>query len=236
MNAHIGQRLFPVSFNQEINRFRRARGVLLRRQIASLSDHFGRPVRILDVGGRPNYWENVGLANVDKIFLLNTSEMEFDEFQVSEIAGSVFESDIGDARDLSAFASDSIDLVHSNSVIEHVGSWSEMARMAGEVYRVGQAGWIQTPAWEFPVEPHFHVPCMHWLGRPMQAKMLSLSRFEYCRKASRSEKRGLVDSINLLSRREFEVLFPEADIFVERLVFNKSYTARWMPGGSARQV
>ena len=42
-----------------VNRFRKARGGILRAQIARLADHLGRDIRILDVGGRPDYWRNV---------------------------------------------------------------------------------------------------------------------------------------------------------------------------------
>ena len=68
---------------------------------------------------------------------------------------------VGDACDLAGYPDRSVDLVHSNSVIEHVGGWPRMAAMAGELMRVARAGWVQTPAWEFPIEPHFHAPLVH---------------------------------------------------------------------------
>jgi hypothetical protein len=210
------------------NRFRRTRGRILRDQIAMLAKHFGRDIVILDVGGRSDYWNNVGLENIAMIRLLNNDVKEFDRIEPS----SIFISEIGDARDLGNHADKSIDLVHANSVIEHVGQWPEMCAMAHEVLRVGISGWIQTPAWEFPIEPHFRLPFLHWFGQPLRRIMLSGSK-DY-RPLDIRNRRCHVDRINLLSHAEVEALFPACEIFVERFVFlAKSYTARWAPPGVA---
>jgi hypothetical protein len=207
-----------------INRFRTARGRILRRQIDELANHLGRPLRILDVGGRAKYWQNVGLRNISEIRLLNN-----DDSELTEDLSDVFVAEFGDACDLKGYADKSVDLVHSNSVIEHVGEWSRMCAMADEVMRVGQSGWIQTPAWEFPIEPHFKLPFMHWFGPPARRAMLRFSR-DYGRSTIK-ERRQHVDRINLVSYPEVKTLFPQCEIFIERLVLAKSYTARWYPPG-----
>lgn len=122
-----------------------------------------------------------------------------------------------------------MDLVHSNSVIEHVGNWDDMAAMAKEALRVGRSGWIQTPAWAFPIEPHFHVPLMYWFGKPVGRRMLSCSPFAHFRNAGLAEHRKLVESINLLSRREMAALFPGCNLYLERLILPKGFAARWYP-------
>jgi predicted SAM-dependent methyltransferase len=143
----------------------------------------------------------------------------------------MFTKILGDARNLTEHADNSFDLVHSNSVIEHVGMWNDMAAMATEVMRVGQAGWIQTPAWEFPVEPHFRTLFMHWFGKPVQRAMFSLSFEKRLRNFPMALRRQTIDGVNLLSYREVRALFPERDIYIERLaLLPKSYTVRWHPG------
>ena len=151
-----------------VNSFRRRRGAILRKKIEEASAALGRPLVILDVGGRPDYWDNVDPVGVDKIILMNIEAFELSR----EARFARFETSVGDACDLSAFKDGSIDFVHSNSVIEHVGGWAEQTRMAQEVRRVGRYGWIQTPAWEFPVEPHWRLPIVHWFSRPLQARLL----------------------------------------------------------------
>ncbi|CAN2533302.1 hypothetical+protein [Methylocapsa aurea] len=205
-----------------VNEFRRRRGAVLRKRIDEAFRDCGRDIVILDVGGRPDYWENVDPGHVRKIILLNIGPLELS--RDSRLSG--FESMLGDACDLSAFEDSSVDLVHSNSVIEHVGGWSNIRRMAREVRRVGRHGWVQTPAWECPLEPHFRFPIIHWFARPTQARLLSLiGRFRGC---SIVERRNLVEEINLLTKQEFASLFPGASLFVERLAWMpKSYTAWW---------
>jgi hypothetical protein len=208
-----------------VNRFRAARGRLLSGQIAKLATHFGRPIVILDVGGRAEYWTNVGFNNVAAIHLLNSEQSELDRKAPSDL----FINELGDARNLSKYADKSVDLVHSNSVIEHVGLWRDMCAMADEVLRVGLSGWIQTPAWEFPIEPHFRLPFLHWFGQPLRRAILRGSR--HYGSLDIRDRRYHIDRINLLSYGEVKSLFPDCEIFVERLLLAKSYTARWAPTG-----
>lgn len=205
-----------------INAFRKRRGKILRKKIHDLSQELGRDIRILDVGGRPEYWENIKSENTEKIVLLNFDESELHR---TGAESDLFESRVGDARDLSDYDDNSFDLVHSNSVIEHVGNWSDMANMSREIQRVGRAGWLQTPAYEFPLEPHFRILGIHWFGAPTRASLLCLSR--HYRNQDRAARRMHVERINLLSHREMRVLFPDCKIWVERIILAKSYVAIW---------
>lgn len=208
-----------------VNRFRSARGRVLRKHIEALTARLGRPIEILDVGGRAEYWDNVGLGGVGHVTLMNYDPAELDRTVPDE---TLFTKVVGDARNLSDHADNSVDLVHSNSVIEHVGQWNDMAAMAAEVMRVGRAGWIQTPAFEFPMEPHFRTLFMHWFGAPMQRAMFSLSFEKRMRRLPMAVRRQALDGVNLLSHREVRALFPDQDIFVERVaLLPKSYTVRW---------
>lgn len=205
-----------------VNAFRRARGKRLRASIAAVSNRLGRHIDILDVGGRADYWANVKPVGVRKIILLNLTPQEM----YHENSDALFEPRVGDACDLSDYSDSSVDFVHSNSVIEHVGNWQNMQSMAAEMRRVACHGWVQTPAWGFPIEPHWKIPFIHWLGRPAQTKALKLrSRFRH---TSINKRREIVESVSLLSRAELIQLFPETRIWTERFaMLPKSYTMFW---------
>lgn len=206
--------------------FRRARGRLLAAMIAEISAALGRPLRVLDVGGRADYWNNVGLDGIERIEVLNQDDSELSGHAGSAHDGGRFRHVQGDARDMRQYVDGAFDLVHSNSVIEHVGAWENMQAMARELRRVGRAGWVQTPAWEFPLEPHFRVPFMHWFAAPVRRKMLWFS--SSYRNQSADRRRYHVDRINLLSRKEVSLVFPDCEIYVERVVLlPKSYVAKW---------
>ena len=176
---------------------------------------------------------NVGFDRICRIDLLNPRRIELDRGMPEGVPSQVFTRCVGDGRNLHEYADQSVDLVHSNSVIEHVGGWKDMQKLSSELARVGRAGWVQTPAWSFPVEPHFNMPVMHWFGAPMRARMLSLSLGRRFRRISLAKRRETVEGINLLTRSEFQLQFPSGQIFTERfLLFAKSYTAHWMPAGA----
>jgi len=204
-----------------VNRFRLKRGRGLAEKINGIGQELGRPVRILDIGGRPDYWKNVPYQNVEKIVLLNNEEAELHRSTES----ALFERVLGDARNLETHAAGSFDLVHSNSVIEHVGQWWDMQAMAREALRVGLHGWIQTPAWGFPIEPHYRIPFAHWMPAPLRREYIRMS--PGYRNLSLSERRMHVDRINLLTFAEFSLLFTNKHIIREKLLLTKSFVATW---------
>jgi hypothetical protein len=104
---------------------------------------------------------------------------------------------------------------------------ADICDVAREALRVGRSGWIQTPAWEFPIEPHYRLPFLHWFAAPVRRRLLFASR-DY-RALNTRDRRFHVDRINLMSYAEFKALFPEAEIMVERVLIAKSYVARWQP-------
>ena len=84
--------------------------------------------RILDIGGAPGYWtdtEDILGGRRRHVTLVNLTKFPVEESRFTSVAG--------DARNLSSYADMSFDLAHSNSVIEHVGSWGDMKAMAREV-------------------------------------------------------------------------------------------------------
>jgi hypothetical protein len=188
------------------NRFRQKR---MRRFLALVSPRAGRPVRILDVGGTADYWHALpGLyAREDvEITVVNLSEREFDDHNLKVRQG--------DARDLSRFGDQSFDVVHSNSVIEHVGLWKDMQRMAAEVRRLAPRYFVQTPNVWFPLEPHYRLPLVHWLPEQMRAGIIDkLDRFP-----SGGEHDGIaeVQKTFLLSAAQMRALFPDAALERER--------------------
>ena len=217
-----------------VNRFRRKRGRILAEKLEALSARLGRKLGILDVGGRSDYWDNVPTDRISRVTVVNYELDELDRAMPSSEHGPRFEMVQGDARDLRDHADGSVDVVHSNSVIEHVGGWSDMAAMASEIQRVGRAGWVQTPAWEFPIEPHFRAPVLHWFSAPLTARLLFLSR--HYRALDVASRRHHVERINLLAKSEFRALFPDCTVLTERVLFPKSYVAHWGFDGEERMT
>jgi chorismate-pyruvate lyase len=95
------------------------------------------------------------------------------------------------------------------------------------VQRVGRHHFVQTPNRYFMIEPHFLLPWFQFLPRTLQRLILtrtSLSR--RFRRISEHEATVLIDEIRLLTKREFRSLFPQSQIYAERLLgMTKSYTA-----------
>jgi hypothetical protein len=119
------------------------------------------------------------------------------------------------------------DLVHSNSVIEHVGSYSNMLAFAAEVRRVGKAYYVQTPNYWFPIDPHNAFPLLHWMPDPL--RMFAGTRFNIgvTKKVDFAGAAARLDGTKMISRQFFRELFPDAQHSSERLglVFVKSLIA-----------
>src|SRR3989338_3623894 len=176
-----------------------------------LAQKLPRPVRILDVGGTQVFWQTMQFHTEPgvHITILNQTPVK--------VTHQSFDSDTGDARDLSRFKDESFDIVFSNSVIEHVGSFEDQKRMADEVRRVGRHYFIQTPNRYFPIEPHFVFPFFQFLPLTVRIRLVRRWRLGWHpRFTDDDEAREAVSSIRLLTLKEMKTLFPGARIYKER--------------------
>lgn len=179
----------------------------------SLLDRLPGPVDILDIGGQENFWKVVGVDHpqIRSITLLNLWEEPTSLPKLKSL--------VGDARDLSAFPDQSVDVIFSNSVIEHIGGLREQQRAAREIQRVGKAYFIQTPNRFFPLEPHFLFPFFQFL--PLRLRALLHHRLDlgwWKRQPDSFEALAEVESIRLLSEAELCHLFPNCTIQREILL------------------
>ena len=193
--------------NSLASRLRRSR---LRQFIDMLAP--GKIIDIVDIGGTIEFWEanwsempdNVSLTIVN----LNSQTVR---------NGLPIRSIAGDARCLSEFGDGYFDYCFSNSIIEHVGTLADQRAMAKEVRRVAIGYFLQTPYRYFPLEPHFHMPL--WAQMPLwlrtalhQSADLGWMRAQPNYLNAREE----VEQIRLLSIREMRLLFPDAELRLER--------------------
>jgi hypothetical protein len=217
----LSERFRPTA---STNSFRQSRVNFTKRIIQDIlasQDHCS----IIDVGGVPEYWSRFAPQIVaDRRVSFTVVNLSF---KGSDDHGGRFILKEGDARDLRVYGDRQFDLAHSNSVIEHVGRWSDMANMASETCRVGRIHLVQTPYWGFPVEPHNRTVGFHWL--PEQVRYRLVLRFKlgfWARATSVDEAMRAVQSNALLDRRQFEALFPASFIYAERVLgLTKSLTA-----------
>jgi len=177
----------------------------------SLAASVERPMKILDVGGLQVVWERIGFADQPDIHitLLNLVKVSNDHWNM--------ESVVGDACSMPQYHDGQFDIVYSNSVIEHVGGDKEIQSMANEIRRVAKRYYVQTPNRYFPVEPHFSFPMFQFMPIGLRATFVQhfpLGWFERISDRERAEE--LVRSINLLSKRQVQSLFPDAVIIDER--------------------
>ena len=197
--------------------FRRKRDRLLRAFSLQERQFKSGVFRILDVGGTLTYWQRVGLDFLARhdIEVVCVGPAADGGAAVARVA-----VEPGDGLAL-AFADLSFDLVHSNSVIEHVGRSREMQRFASEVRRLAPAYYVQTPNFWFPIDPHFYrVPMFHWLPRPLRVALvrrwrvgLQAPTVDYLRALL------VVEYAVLLDRGQLHAHFPDATIVTERFAF-----------------
>ncbi len=199
------------------HKFREDRYVFLRRYLEGMP----RPIRILDIGGTVQFWQQSGLdlrADVD-ITVCNISEPEVKHPDLTFVKA--------DACDLQPFDDNQFDLAFSNSVIEHVGNFERMRAMADEVRRVGRCYFIQTPNRRFPTDPHFPFPFFQFLPLALKATLLQWLPLAWVgRIKERHRALEAAGSVQLLNHKQFQTLFPKAKMYRERLLgLTKSFIA-----------
>jgi len=173
----------------------------------------GKKTHILDVGGTIDFWDANWNEMPDNVSLtiVNLSPERVRD-------GLPIRSMTGDARCLSEFGDGYFDYCFSNSVIEHVGTLADQRAMAKEVRRVAIGYFVQTPYRYFPVEPHFHVPL--WAQMPLWLRTALHQSADLGWMPAQPDylnAREEVEQIRLLSIREMRLLFPDAELRMERI-------------------
>ncbi len=210
--------------NSFASKLRRKRLTPLINLIEECHKEYGK-VNLIDIGGTQTYWN---------ILPNNLLEKRNIHITIVNLPGSNKPEDNenfsfveADGCDLSMFGNKEFHIAHSNSVIEHVGNWSKIEKFAGELSRVAEKFFIQTPNYWFPVEPHCMTPLFHWFPKPFRIWLVNnfnLGSWE--REESIGGAVRMVESINLLNKRMMRELFADADIKTERfLLFPKSFMA-----------
>jgi hypothetical protein len=194
-----------LEFNFRAKRFESIRKII--EEILDEQDY----CRILDLGGSEKYWligEDFIKANKDRLhFTVINPEVQ------ESMDPSLFTFSVGDACDPELFKGKTFDFVHSNSVIEHVGNETAMAKFAANTRRLGKRYYMQTPNYWFAYEPHFRFPGFQWLPGSLRAFLMTKLKLGFfARQDSYSEAKWHVDSIRLLSTRQVAKLFPDAKI------------------------
>ncbi len=189
-------------------RLRRKRNQWFTEALQSLP----RPLHILDVGGTQAVWERIGFVDQPdiRITLINIEHEPTNFPNVESIRG--------DARNMNQFGDRSFDIVYSNSVIEHVGPFDDMRRMAQEIQRVSRRYFVQTPYRYFPIEPHFVFPLFQFMPYAWRIHLLQRHDLGWIeRMPDRAEAEREVRSVNLLSKTQMRSLFPDGNFRTEKL-------------------
>jgi len=180
-------------------------------------------MRVLDVGGYPSTW-TAHHPVVGSITCLNIHPVKWDSMSAPN---HHIQTVVGDGCKL-GFPDGSFDIVFSNSVIEHVGSFENQQAFARELRRVGKHLWIQTPARECPIEPHYLAPFVHWLPPILQKKLIRhFTPRGLIQKPTPAAVDEMVSTTRLLSYKELTGLFPDCEVLTEKLagILPKSYVA-----------
>jgi len=178
---------------------------------------------LIDVGGFPGFWTAYS-QRVKRIDTLNLQEVPWNNAQSPN---QNIRTLVGDGCSLK-MPDRSYDIGFSNSVIEHVGSWEHQQQFALEIRRVAKALWVQTPAYECPIEPHYLTPLIHYLPRSWQKRLLRrCTVWGWIEHPNARQINEMVETTRLLRKSEMQRLFPDCEIMTERLLWfiPKSYIA-----------
>lgn len=178
---------------------------------------------LLDVGGYPGFWTSQPQP-VKRIDALNVHEVPWDN---AHAPNHNIRTLLGDGCAL-AVPDKSYDIGFSNSVIEHVGSWERQQQFASEIRRAARSLWVQTPAYECPIEPHYLTPFIHYFPRSFQRRILRwFTVWGWLERPTQEQVDHMVETTRLLRRTEMQQLFPDCEIITERMfwILPKSYIA-----------
>ena len=178
---------------------------------------------LLDVGGYPGFWA----THPQPVMQIDTLNLHEVRWNPQQAPNHKIRTLVGDGCCL-AMPDQCYDIAFSNSVIEHVGSWTRQQQFAKEIRRVAKKVWVQTPAYECPIEPHYLAPFVHYLPHSVQKAILRWGSLRgWLERPSRDQIISMVDTTRLLRKSEMRRLFPDCELVTERIfgIIPKSYIA-----------
>jgi SAM-dependent methyltransferase len=111
----------------------------------------------------------------------------------------------------------SFDIVYSNAVIEHVGSFERQMKMASEIMRVGKRWFVTTPNRWFPFEFHMRLPFVTWLPGCSYLRIGNIVSYNHIRKKYVVGQK--YHDLRLMSAGELRRCFSSSNIIKQRVTF-----------------
>lgn len=163
--------------------------------------------RVLDLGGTPRFWR-IAPVRPMQVTIVNMNRMLSADEPWIELV-------ISDACAAGRWAG--YDLVVSNSLLEHVGGPDRRSILSEAIHHAANRYWVQTPNRYFPIEPHWLFPGFQFL--PLSLRTLITRTWPFGHRYSRDPLRAaeLAAEVELIGKGELKRLFPDAEIWVERL-------------------
>lgn len=175
--------------------------------------------KVLDIGAEIKTDGSRGLQLIDSyLWKSNITAVNLSVKHVSIIKRYYpeVEAMVADACEL-PWPDNYFDIVYSNAVIEHLGSFGNQQRMASEVMRVGKRWFVTTPNRWFPFEFHLRIPLITWF--PCRMYLLAGRIISY-NHVSHKYKRGLNRfDLRLLTAKGLKRCFPTSRIIKQRVTF-----------------
>lgn len=176
-------------------------------------------MKLLDVGAQidPNSNEERQLIDIYP-WRYNFSVVNISSEHISTIQKRYpeIEAVVCDACEL-PWPDKTFDIVYSNAVIEHLGSFERQKTMAAEIMRVGKRWFVTTPNRWFPFEFHMRLPLVTWLPGKSYLRIGNIVTYNHLRgKYMFGVKR---DDLRLMSAGELERCFPGSSITKQRVTF-----------------
>ena len=196
--------------------FRKSRGRFLLEKFPNIAEY-----KICDLGGSRHFWDKISVGiPTENITIVNVSDGETQS--VSGTTDGSYKFVLYDGINI-PFSDKSFDLLICNSVLEHVPPKNREI-LAAEIDRVSKQVFIQTPAQEFPIEPHFLLPFIHWLPRKIGYHIVKISPWRILSKPSIDTLNSYYHGTILLNKNEIRKLFPSYEIHLEKFLgLTKSY-------------
>jgi hypothetical protein len=190
-------------------------GSLVERVVAR--DPMRGRVRILDIGGTVNFWRlnavYMPASLIESIEVVNIPPVDEEDVVIEGIRIIAYG---GDALDVKTLRASQYDIVHSNSVIEHVGNLSDQKLFADIVRKISRHHFIQTPCLWFPIEPHFYFPFFALLPLWLRTALFQHFRLGFMGiERDWLQSRIRCEATRLMTRRELRHVFPGSECLPE---------------------